>query len=403
MKIIHKKTSELIPYARNNKTHNKDQIKKIASSIQEFGFKNPVLIDKNNSIIAGHGRTLGAELLGMETIPCIIASDLTKAQIKAYRIADNKLAELSEWDNEMLGLELKELSGMDFDLNFTGFGVDELEGFKLDNVIEGDMEGKEDETLEVQEIAYSKMGDLWILGKHRLLCGDSTKEEDVKKLMDGEKADMVFTDPPYGINYSNNMNDKFDTIKNDDVFLEGWIPLVQKYSNGFIFMWTSYQVIKKWIDITKQFGKITNMVIWSKGGGGLGDLKGAFATDFEIALVWNRGAKLTGKRIGSVWSYNKDAGATYLHPTQKPVILSYSAIDKTTNIGDIVLDLFGGSGSTLIGAEQSNRKARIIELDEKYIDVIVKRYHNLEEKEDIKLIRDGIEYKWEDVKGKLGY
>jgi DNA modification methylase len=280
--------------------------------------------------------------------------------------------------------------------------MDEL--LEMDINLEGALEAvidesKADDVPEVVENPVIKLGDLIELGNHRLLCGDSTKDEDVNRLMDSKKADMVFTDPPYGVSYSNNMNTKHKVIKNDDVFLDGWIPLVEKYSKGFIFMWTSYQVIAQWIDITKPFGKMSNMIIWYKGGGGLGDLKGAFATDFEIALVWNRGAELQDKRIGSVWSINKDNGASYVHPTQKPVELMEKGIFNCSFAKSIVMDLFLGSGSTLIACENLNRKCYGMELDEKYAQVIIQRWCDYTQIDSIKI--NGEMVSWNDYKNSV--
>jgi DNA modification methylase len=208
------------------------------------------------------------------------------------------------------------------------------------------------------------------------MCGDSTSIDAVEKLMDGQKADMVFTDPPYGVNYQSNKRTKsakFDVIKNDDVFLD-IAPIVTAFSSGWVFIWTSWKVITKWIEQFKSFGYPTNQVIWFKGGGGIGDLKKTFSSDYETALVWNRGAELTGKRIGSVWKVGKDGATEYKHPTQKPVALVEEALDKTTNSNNKILDLFGGSGSTLIACEKTNRHCRMMELDPKYCDVIIKRW-----------------------------
>jgi DNA modification methylase len=194
--------------------------------------------------------------------------------------------------------------------------------------------------------------------------------------MDGQKADMVFTDPPYGVSYQSNKRTKsakFDVLKNDDVILEV-VPIIEACSTGWVFIWTTWKVIDKWLENTSGFGFPTNMVIWSKGGGGIGDLKKTFFTDYEMALVFNRGAELTGKRIGSVWKVGKDGATTYAHPTQKPVALAEEAIDKTTRSGAVVLDLFGGSGSTLIACEKTGRINRSMELDPKYCDVIVQRW-----------------------------
>ena len=378
MKIEYKDINDLIPYVNNTRTHSEEQVNQIASSIKEFGFTNPVLIDKDNSLIAGHGRVMGAKKLGLKEIPTITLENLTEAQKKAYIIADNKIALNAGWDEELLKIELQALQEMDFDLSLTGFSDEELKDFDLDIedevIIDTD---KADEVPEVEENPVIKLGDIIELGhkyQHRLMCGDSTKEDDVAKLMNGQKADMVFTDPPYGIKYEPK-DEKKTQIKNDDVFLDGWIPLVEKYSEGFVFMWTSYQVVGKWLNITiPKLGEITNMVIWHKPGGGLGDLYKRFSTDFEICLVWNRGASLQDKRIGSVWQVAKHNTSQYVHPTQKPVELMEKGIFNCSRTRSIVMDLFLGSGSTLIACENLSRYCYGMELDEKYAQVIIQRY-----------------------------
>jgi DNA modification methylase len=397
MKIVNKSVIELIPYARNSRTHSDEQIAQIMASIKEFGFTNPILTDGDNGIIAGHGRLMAAQRLGLNEVPTIELSHLTEAQKKAYIIADNKLALNSGWDEDMLKIELQELYDIGYDVDLIGFTDEELEDMDID--LEGDLkvidESKADDVPEIVENPVIKLGDLIELGNHRLLCGDSTSEEDVKRLMDGKKADMVFTDPPYGVSYDS-PSDKHKIIKNDDVFLDGWIPLVQKYSKGFIFMWTSYQVLPEWIKITEPFGRMTNMVVWAKGGGGLGDLYKRFATDYELALVWNRGESLKNKRIGSVWSINKDAGASYVHPTQKPVELMEKGILNCSFAKSIIMDLFLGSGSTLIACENLNRKCYGMELDEKYAQVIVQRWCDYTQIDTIKI--NGKEVSWNDYK-----
>lgn len=369
-----RKVADLIPYANNSRTHSDEQVNQVASSIKEFGFTNPVLIEPDGGLIAGHGRVMAAQKLSLDEVPCIVLEGLTEAQKKAYVIADNQLALNSGWDMDALNLEMESLKEMEFDIDLLGFDDEFLDGLMPMEETEGLTD--EDEVPEPPETPVSVLGDIWQLGDHRLMCGDSTSIDDVEKLMDGKVADMVFTDPPYGVSYSNNMNDKHAQIKNDDVFLDGWIPLVERFSRGFIFMWTSYQVVGRWIEITKPFGNMTNLVVWSKGGGGLGDLKGAFSTDYELALVWNRGAKLQDKRIGSVWSVNKDNGASYVHPTQKPVELMEKGVYNCSKYGQIVMDLFLGSGSTLIACEKINRKCHGMELDEKYVDVIINRWQD---------------------------
>jgi DNA modification methylase len=371
-----KKTDSLIPYINNSRTHDENQVSQIAASIKEFGFTNPVLVDDDNGLIAGHGRILAARKLGLTDIPAIVVSNLTDAQKKALVIADNQLALNADWDIDKLKLEVDTLDDLDFDLDLLGFDADFLKDLMADPIEEGKTD--EDSVPEVVENPVAVEGDIWVLGNHRLMCGDSTSIDAVEKLMDGKKAQMVHTDPPYGVSYQSNMrtkSDKFDVLKNDDVFLD-IAPVIHAVSHGWVFVWTSWKVLPHWINQFDAFGYPTNQVIWFKGGGGIGDLKKTFSSDYETALVWHRGAELTGKRIGSVWKVGKDGATEYLHPTQKPVALAEEAIDKTTKSGHRVLDLFGGSGSTLIACEKTNRNAYLMELDPKYVDVIIKRWQD---------------------------
>lgn len=371
-----KPVESLIPYARNSRTHSDEQVDKIAASIKEFGFLNPVIIDGENGIIAGHGRIMAAKKLGLTDVPVVEASHLTYAQRRAYIIADNRLALDAGWDDEMLRIEFEELEGLGFDLELTGFTLDEIDALEPEVITEGLTD--EDAVPELQDDPVTKLGDVWVLGKHRLMCGDSTSIDAVESLLQGKKAQMVHTDPPYGIEYQSNWRtntDKFDVLKNDDSFLD-IAPVIEACSDGWVFVWTSWKVLTKWIDQFTSFGYPTNQVIWHKPGGGIGDLKRTFASDYETALVWNRGAELTGKRIGSVWKVSKDGATEYLHPTQKPVALAEEALDKTTKPGWLILDLFGGSGSTLIACEKTGRHARLMELDPKYCDVIIRRWQD---------------------------
>ena len=374
---------KLKPYERNARTHSDAQVEKIAKSIKEFGFINPVLIDGNFGIIAGHGRVLGAKKLGMTEVPCLFVEDLTKAQKKAYILADNKLALDAGWDDEILKVELNELKDMNFDLSLTGFDDIEING------LEEPQEIVEDEVPEVDEKnePITQLGDIWQLGNHRLMCGDSIKEEDVAKLMNGNKADMVFTDPPYGYEYQSNMrtkSKKFDVLKNDDKTLD-FMPRIKGICNGFVFVCTTWKVLDQWLPLFNKYYDLSNMIIWDKGGGGIGDLKHTFLTDYEIILCSNNGREITGKRIGSVWNIPKDNANDYVHATQKPIKLIATAIENTTKINDIILDVFGGSGSTLIACEQLDRTCYMMELDPKYCDVIIKRYENLTGKKAVKL------------------
>lgn len=264
-----------------------------------------------------------------------------------------------------------------------------LETMKLVNfdLLRTDPTNKDDKKIEVKEDEppaldkgadpISVQGGVYQLGRHRLMCGSATNVDNVTTLMDGNIADMVFTDPPYGVNYQSNMRTKsakFDVLKNDDTFITDWIAPVATVSTGFVFVWTSWKVLKEWIEFTEPIGDLSNLIIWNKGGGGMGDLKKTFSSDYEVALVFNRGSELTGKRIGSVWDVGKDSAGSYHHPTQKPVGLAATAILSTTQPENIVLDVFGGSGSTLIAAEQTERTCYMMDIDPRYVDVIRKRY-----------------------------
>ena len=367
--IVYKETKDLIPYA-NNPRLNDNAVDAVAASIKEFGFKVPIVVDRENVIINGHTRLKAAHKLGLKQVPCIVADDLTPEQVKAFRLADNKTSELAEWDMDKLDIELGEIP----DIDMSAFGFD----IEIDD-IEEVPEVKEDEAPEVKdEEPKAKLGDIYQLGRHRLMCGDSTSADDVAMLMNGKKAQMCFTDPPYGVSFQSNMRtktEKFDVLQNDDTILD-FLPNVKKYTDGFIFICTTWRVLDQWIPLFERYLTMSNMIIWDKGGGGIGDLTGTFLTDYEIMLVSNQGAKIHGKRIGSVWSIGKDAPSEYIHPTQKPVALAGQAITSTCDRGDIVLDLFGGSGSTLIACEQTNRNCYMMELDPHYIDVIIERWEN---------------------------
>ena len=374
-KVERRPVSKLVPYARNSRTHSDAQVAQIAASIKEWGWTTPILIDPDGGIIAGHGRVLAAQKLGITEVPCMVADGWTEAQRKAYVIADNQLALNAGWDMDMLKVELGELTDLDFDLSLIGFDADALASMTAQPT-----EGLTDEDAvpEAPAVPVTVEGDVWLLGRHRLMCGDSTSLDAVEKLMAWRKADMVFTDPPYGVEFQSNMRTKsakFDVLKNDDTFLD-IAPIIEACSTGWVFVWTSWKVQTKWIDHFQSMGYPTNIVVWHKPGGGIGDLKRTFSSDYEVALVWHRGAELCGKRIGSVWTVNKDGASTYVHPTQKPVALAEEALDKTTRASSVIMDLFGGSGSTLIACEKTNRDCRMMELEPKYCDVIIKRWQD---------------------------
>lgn len=367
--VTYMETADLTPY-ENNPRRNDGAVEAVAASIREFGFKVPIVVDANNVVVAGHTRLKAAKRLGLATVPVIVADDLTPEQVKAFRLADNRVGELAEWDLGKLDIELGEIP--DIDMGEFGFDMD----------IQCDMSGgnepdvQEDDCSDDDVPQRASRGDVWILGSHRLMCGDSTDGRDVARLMDGKKAQMCFTDPPYGVQFQSNRRtktEKFDVLENDDTILD-FLPNVKRFTDGFVFVCTTWRVLDKWMPLFEKYLTMTNMIIWDKGGGGLGDMTGTFSTDYEIMLVANQGAKIRGKRIGSVWSIGKDAPGDYVHPTQKPVALAGQAIASTTNREDIVLDLFGGSGSTLIACEQLGRGCRMMEYDSHYVDVIIDRW-----------------------------
>ena len=386
MEITYRKVGELVPYVNNARTHSDEQVAQICASIREYGWTNPVLIDENGMIIAGHGRVMAAQRMKMDEVPCIVLSGLTEAQKKAYVIADNKMALNAGWDDEKLKLELENLKELDFNLELTGFDTDELDQLlSLDDI--DDLPEDIDDVPEPPKEAKSKLGDIYQLGEHRLMCGDSTKLEDVEKLMNGSKANMVFTDPPYGYNYQSNMRKKtkkFDVLVNDDKILDFMMP-IKTVNNGFIFVCTTWKVLDKWIPLFNRYYNLSYMIIWNKGGGGIGDLKHTFSTDYEIILCSNNNHEIIGKRIGSVWDIKKDNVNDYVHATQKPVELSALAIKSTSHEKDIVLDAFGGSGSTLIACEQLKRKCFMMELDPIYCDVIIERWERFTGRKAVKV------------------
>ena len=385
MKIEQRSVEILIPYINNSRKHSDEQVAQIAASIKEFGWTNPVLVDGSNGIIAGHGRLMAARKLGMNKIPVIELAHLTENQKKALIIADNKLALNSDWDTELLTLELQDLLGEEYDLDLLGFDKDELDA--LLNVVE-ETEGLTDEDAvpDVPEEPKTKLGDIYILGNHRLMCGDSTSIDAVEKLMNGQKADMVFTDPPYGVSYTGGLQNSAkglqgnarEMIKNDDIDLyEEAVTIASMVCNGPVFMFYADTVpFGLYRGIESVGGEVVALLIWKKKGG-YGALGASYKPNHEPCVLWKKkGDRLNF--IGSttenrIWEEDKE-GVNKLHPTQKPVAIPKRAIGNHT--ADIVLDLFGGSGSTMIACEELGRKARLMELDPKYCDVIVKRWED---------------------------
>lgn len=389
MQIEQIEVSKLIPYAKNSRTHDDAQVAQIAASIKEFGWTNPILVDGEKGIIAGHGRLMAARKLGMDKVPVIELKDMTDAQKRAYVIADNKLALNAGWDNDFLTLELKDLEDEGFDLSLTGFDEKELDA--LLNVIEG-TEGLTDEDAvpEVPEEPKTKLGDIYILGNHRLMCGDSTSIDAVEKLMDGDKADMVFTDPPYGVDYQGGHNQKKRKgIENDalegqdltDLFADSLLcaTMVSHDHSAFYIWFANGKAVETFASFSKLPLKVRAVICWYKVKSGLGAFMAQYIPNYEPCIYAYKDG-CSPQWFGpsdekTVWELKKES-VNEFHPTQKPIGLPERAMTNSSKSGDKVLDLFGGSGSTLIAAEKLGRKARLMELDPKYCDVIVKRWED---------------------------
>lgn len=369
MKITQRKVEELIPYARNSRTHSDAQVAQIASSIKEFGWTNPILVDGENGIIAGHGRLMAARKLGHTEVPVIELKDMTETQKKAYIIADNQLAMNSGWDTSMLSLELAELQDDGFDLDLIGFDPKELNKLLEPEVIEGLTD--EDAVPEVPKEPKTKLGDIYQLGNHRLMCGDSTSIDAVEKLMDGNSVDLVFTDPLYNVAF-NGRSGKHDVIKNDNLsdndfasFIDEVCNTIKAVSPKAYYIWCNW----KFYGILQDKLDYKTCIVWAKNVFGMGQ---GYRHQHEFCL-FNGQVDDWVKNESDLWEVKKDHN--YVHPTQKPVALSVRAFGNHIKLLN-VLDLFGGSGSTLIGAEQTGRKAFVMELDPKYCDVIVKRWED---------------------------
>lgn len=372
----------LIEYSRNPRK-NDHAVDKIAAAIKEFGFRVPVVAKSDGLVVDGHLRLKAAKKLGMTEVPVILADDMTEAQIKAFRISVNRMAEFAEWDNDLLALEFSELTDMGFDLDLTGFTADEIAALTPEQIEPGLTD--EDATPEVPEQPVTVLGDVWLLGKHRLMCGDSTSIDAVDKLMDGWKADMVFTDPPYGMSYDGGRGKKqFGMIKNDDAQGDELIALVRDAlttakasckegaSSYVCFPWRTYAEFE---EAMQSCGMVINScIVWDKKSVGLGHQD--YRPQHEF-IFYSKGGQFYGDRSQSdVWYMSRGNTGAYVHPTQKPVELIEKAIHNSSKKGDAVIDCFGGSGSTMIACEKTGRHARLMELDPKYCDVIVKRWQD---------------------------
>lgn len=395
--------SKLVPYANNSRTHSKEQIKKLQASLREFVFVNPILIDRKYNIIAGHGRVLAAKEDGLETVPCVFVDHLTEAQKKAYIIADNRLAEDAGWDKDLLSVELESLKELEFDIDLLGFDAAELN--TLLNVAEDVKEDDFDVEGELKKPIFSKQGDLWILGRHRLLCGDSTKSETYEKLMEGKKANLIVTDPPYNVKYEGTAG----KIQNDNLSSDAFFNfLFDSFSNmekvladdGSIYV---FHADTEGLNFRKAFADagfyLSGTCIWKKQSLVLG--RSPYQWQHEPVLFgWKKTGKhqwYSDRKQTTIWEFDRPSKNAD-HPTIKPVALIAYPIGNSSLTNSIVLDPFGGSGSTLIACEQTDRICCIAELDEKYCDVIVKRYiEQVGSSKNVSVQREGVTYQYDEL------
>jgi DNA modification methylase len=393
----------LIPYARNSRTHSKEQILQLRASLREFGFVNPVIVDHDLNIIAGHGRVLAAKAEGMDAVPCVFAEHLTEAQKRAYILADNRLALSAGWDEELLALEFAELQDLGFNLNLTGFDPAEIEKlFNTSDKVEDD-DFDVDEAL--KEPAFAQTGDLWLLGKHRLLIGDSTKSEDVARLMDGKAANAVITDPPYLIAYKGKagaiQNDDLDESAGYEFLLAAFRQLHDALAkDGVIYV---FHADSKGLLFRKAFDeagfKLSGCCIWEKNTFTLG--RSDYQWCHEPCLYgWRKDGKHNwygDRKQSTVWKFDKPH-KNDIHATMKPVPLLGYLIGNSTLTGSIVLDLFSGSFSTGMACEQLERVCYAMEIDECYASASIKRFVDAFGAADVFVERDGQKFSWEEVR-----
>lgn len=403
--IIERPLDTLKPYARNARTHSKKQLKQIAASIERFGFVNPVLIGDDDSIIAGHGRVEAAKLLGRKTVPTLEISHLSDAERRAYILADNKLALNAGWDNELLALELQGLLDDDFDLELTGFNIAEID-FIIEDAASANPDAgdpADDEVPEIDGPAVTRMGDLWLLGRHKLICGDAQDSQSFLRLVGNEQVDLLFTDPPYNVKIDGNVCGLGSVKHREFAFASG--EMSEDEFTGFLrttlgnassimrdgaiaYVCMDWRHMGEMLTAGKSaFTELKNLVIWNKSNGGMGAF---YRSKHELIFVFKQGSAPhtnsfglgeTGRYRTNVWDYAGISSISAsrgdelaMHPTVKPVAMIADAIKDCSRRGEIILDCFGGSGSTLIAAEKTGRRAHLIEYDPLYCDTIIRRW-----------------------------
>jgi DNA modification methylase len=402
------KVSELIPYVNNARTHSQEQVNKLRSSLREFGFVNPVIIDQDKNVIAGHGRLMAAKEEGITEVPCVLVDYLTEAQKKAYILADNRYAQDAGWDEELLRLEIEALEGMDFDVSLTGFNEDEIS----DLFAGADTSDTQDDDFDLsdalEKAAFVEKGDVWVVGRHRLMCGDATSEEDVATLMDGKKANLIITDPPYNVAFESSdglsiKNDKMENEKFYEFLLSAFKNMAAHLEKGgaaYVF-----HADTEGLNFRKAFVDagfhLAGCCIWVKNSLVLG--RSDYQWQHEPVLYgflqngkhyWSKNA---GRSQTTIWNFDKPK-KNKNHPTSKPLDLLAYPIGNSSQENAIVIDTFGGSGSTLMTCEQTNRICHTMELDEKYASVILRRYvEDTDDAANVYVIRNGEKLMYADL------
>ena len=406
MKMV--ETSKLIPYVNNARTHSQEQVNKLRGSLREFGFINPVIIDSDFNVIAGHGRLMAAKEEGIEEVPCVLVDYLTEAQKKAYILADNRYAQDAGWDEELLRLEIEALEGMDFDVSLTGFDDQEI----ADLFADGESTGAEDDDFDLsdalEKAAFVERGDVWQVGRHRLMCGDATSPEDVATLMDGKKANLIITDPPYNVAFesSDGLSIKNDKMENDKFYefllaaFKNMAEHLEKGGSAYVFHADTEGLNFRKAFIDAGF-HLSGCCIWVKNSLVLG--RSDYQWQHEPVLYgflqngkhyWSKNA---GRSQTTIWNFDKPK-KNKNHPTYKPLDLLAYPIGNSSQENAIVIDTFGGSGSTLMTCEQTNRICHTMELDEKYASVILRRYvEDTDDADNVYVIRNGEKLMYSDL------
>ena len=406
MKMI--PVDKLVPYVNNARTHSQEQVNKLRGSLREFGFINPVIIDRDNNVLCGHGRLSAALEEGYKEVPCVYADNLTEAQKKAYILADNRYAEDAGWDEEMLRVEIESLEGMDFDVSLTGFDDQEI----ADLFADGESTGAEDDDFDLsdalEKAAFVERGDVWVVGRHRLMCGDATSPEDVATLMDGKKANLIITDPPYNVAFesSDGLSIKNDKMENDKFYefllaaFKNMAEHLEKGGSAYVFHADTEGLNFRKAFIDAGF-HLSGCCIWVKNSLVLG--RSDYQWQHEPVLYgflqngkhyWSKNA---GRSQTTIWNFDKPKKKKN-HPTSKPLDLLAYPIGNSSQENAIVIDTFGGSGSTLMTCEQTNRICHTMELDEKYASVILRRYvEDTDDAENVYVIRNGEKLMYSDL------